>query len=179
MMKEWGDKGVPEVRVSVNVSGMQFRQGNFVESVATIIEETGVNPRNLELELTETSLMENADSTVNCLFRLKELEVGIAVDDFGAGYSSLTYLKNFPVDRLKIDRSFIKDVCERPDDKAIVEAIIGLAMSLKLFIVAEGVEEAEQSAFLISQNCDEIQGYYYHRPMSEEGLLELLRAANS
>ncbi|MBT0665586.1 EAL domain-containing protein [Geobacter pelophilus] len=175
-MKQWADSGVPPLRVSVNVSGMQFRQANFVDDVAKIIGETGVDPRLLELELTETSLMEHADATVKSLFRLKELEVGIALDDFGSGYSSLTYLKNFPIDRVKIDRSFIKDVCETPDDKAIVEAIIALAMSLNLYIIAEGVETPEQVAFLQARNCDEIQGFHFYRPLSEEKLLELLKS---
>jgi diguanylate cyclase (GGDEF)-like protein len=178
-MREWRDAGIPQIRLSVNVSGLQFAQINFVEMVASILAETGADPRCLELELTETSLMENAESTLKTLFMLKELELNIVVDDFGSGYSSLAYLRDFPVDRIKIDRSFVKDVCNKPDDRAIVEAIIAMASSLHLSIVAEGVETEEQSAFLVSRNCDEIQGYYYHRPLSEEKLLELLRNADS
>ncbi|GAM07903.1 putative signaling protein [Geobacter sp. OR-1] len=173
-IKAWTEAGIRPVRISVNVSGIQFRQTNFVEQVAKVLAETGVNPNLVELELTETSLMENADSTVKSLFSLKELDVGIALDDFGTGYSSLAYLKNFPIDRVKIDRSFIKDVCETPDDRAIVEAIIALARSLNLFIIAEGVETSEQLAFLQARDCDEIQGFYFFRPMPEEKLLELL-----
>ena len=173
-MKEWRDAGVPPLRVAGNVSARQFTQSSFVDVVSSILDETGVDPRNLELELTETTLMVNADATVNTLFRLKELDLSIVVDDFGAGYSSLGYLKNFPIDRLKIDRSFVRDVCNNPNDRAIVEAIIAVASRLDLEVIAEGVETPEQLAFLQMQGCEEFQGFYFHRPMPEEQLLELL-----
>ena len=174
-MRAWRDAGLPPLRVAVNVSARQFVQSSFVSLVSGILDETGADPRYLELELTETTLMVNADATVNTLFRLKELDLSIVVDDFGAGYSSLGYLKNFPIDRLKIDRSFVRDVCNNPNDRAIVEAIIAVASRLTLEVIAEGVETREQLAFLQGQGCKEFQGYYFHRPMPEEQLLCLLR----
>lgn len=176
-MREWRDAGLPSLRVAVNVSPRQFTQRSFVDVVSGILDETGADPRCLELELTETTLMVNADATVTTLFRLKELDLSIVVDDFGAGYSSLGYLKNFPIDRLKIDRSFVRDVCINPNDRAIVEAILAVASRLDLDVIAEGVETAEQLAFLQSQGCAEFQGYYFHRPLPEEQLLVLLRKA--
>ncbi len=178
-MKEWHDAGIPPFRLAVNISGRQFNNKGFVELVGKILTTTGANPQHLELELTETSLMANAESTIRDLFRLKELDLSIVMDDFGAGYSSLGYLKNFPIDRIKIDRSFVTDVCNNPEDRAIVEAIIAMAFRLKMFVIAEGVETAEQVAFFRSCNCDEIQGYYFHRPLTEEKLLTLLRAKTS
>jgi diguanylate cyclase (GGDEF)-like protein len=176
-MREWRDAGLPPLRVAVNVSARQFTQSSFVSLVSGILDETGADPRYLELELTETTLMVNADATVDTLFRLKELDLSIVVDDFGAGYSSLGYLKNFPIDRLKIDRSFVRDVCNNPNDRAIVEAIIAVASRLTLEVIAEGVETREQLAFLQGQGCSEFQGYYFHRPMPEEQLRALLREA--
>ncbi len=176
-MKEWHDAGLTMLRVAVNVSARQFSQSSFVDIVSGILDETGADASKLELELTETTLMVNADATVNTLFRLKELDLSIVVDDFGAGYSSLGYLKNFPIDRLKIDRSFVRDVCNNPNDRAIVEAIIAVANRLDLDVIAEGVETPEQLTFLQAQGCTEFQGYYFHRPLSEEQLRLLLRKA--
>lgn len=176
-MKEWHDAGLRMLRVAVNVSARQFSQSSFVDIVSGILDETGADASRLELELTETTLMVNADATVNTLFRLKELDLSIVVDDFGAGYSSLGYLKNFPIDRLKIDRSFVRDVCNNPNDRAIVEAIIAVANRLDLDVIAEGVETPEQLTFLQAQGCTEFQGYYFHRPLSEEQLRLLLKKA--
>ncbi len=176
-MKAWRDAGLVPLRVAVNVSARQFGQSSFVDTVSSILDETGVDPRYLELELTETTLMVSADATVNTLFRLKALDLSIVVDDFGAGYSSLGYLKNFPIDRLKIDRSFVRDLCNNSNDRAIVEAIIAVASRMRLEVIAEGVETGEQLAFLQGQGCLEFQGYHFHRPMPEEQLLALLREA--
>lgn len=174
-MKEWRDAGYSLSRISVNVSGRQFEQGDIVNIVSGILAETKADPRCIELELTETTLMKNAEATVNTLFRLKELSLGIAVDDFGAGYSSLSYLKNFPIDRIKIDRSFVKDISNNPSDRAIVEVIIAMAGKLGLDLVAEGVETLDQLEFLKSRGCNDIQGYYFHRPLPEAQFVELLK----
>lgn len=174
-MKEWFGAGCPQFRMSVNVSGQQFARSDISDIVYAVLTETGIDPRCLELELTETSLMANADATVKTLFKLKELDLSIAVDDFGAGYSSLGYLKNFPIDRIKIDRSFVRDVCNNPDDRAIVEAIIAIASKLNLDVIAEGVESSEQCTFLMNCGCEEIQGFYFYRPLSEDKFVELLK----
>jgi diguanylate cyclase (GGDEF)-like protein len=173
----WRDAGHPEVRLSVNVSGRQFAQRNFTDEVFEILTETGVDPRLIELEMTETCLMENEASTTRTLNKLKEFGFGIAIDDFGAGYSSLGYVKNFPIDRIKIDRSFIKDVCNNKNDQAIVEAIIAMAHKLQCAVTAEGIELPEQAAFLRDNGCDEIQGYHYHKPLSEEVFVALLQSS--
>lgn len=174
-LKEWQQQGLAPLRLAVNVSGRQFAQRDFVDTVKKILSETGVDARFLELELTETSLMESADATVKTLLRLRELGLSIVIDDFGTGYSSLGYLKNFPIERLKIDRSFIADVCSNPRDRAIVEAIIAMADKLGLRVVAEGVETAEQADCVRCCGCHEIQGYFYHRPLSEEQFLTTVR----
>jgi len=174
-VKNWQDAGLPAVRLSVNVSGRQFVQSNFIETVSEILAETGVDPSFIELEMTETSLMENEASTIRTLNKLKEFGFGIAIDDFGAGYSSLGYVKNFPIDRIKIDRSFIKDICNNRNDQAIVEAIIAMANKLHCAVTAEGVELPEQSSFLLQSGCDEIQGFYYYKPLTEGAFVALLR----
>jgi len=174
-LKEWQQQGLAPLRLAVNVSGRQFAQRDFVDTVQKILSETGVDARFLELELTETSLMESADATVKTLLRLRELGLSIVIDDFGTGYSSLGYLKNFPIERLKIDRSFIADVCSNPSDRAIVEAIIAMAGKLGLRVVAEGVETAEQADCVHNCGCHEIQGYFFYRPLSEEQFLATVR----
>lgn len=173
-MKEWREAGLPPFLVSVNVSGRQFCQAGFTDTVFSIVRESGIDPSYLALEMTETSLMVDAEATVKALERLKELNISIAVDDFGAGYSSLGYLQKFPIDRIKIDRSFIRDLGNQSNDQAIVEAIIAMAARLRLQVVAEGVETSEQLDFLKEQGCHEVQGYYFHRPLSEEMLIVLL-----
>lgn len=174
-IKEWREAGLPDFRISVNVSGRQFCQHNFTETVCAIIKETGVDPSCLALEMTETSLMVDAKATAETLTKLKELNISIVVDDFGAGYSSLGYLKNFPIDRIKIDRSFIRDLGRHSSDSAIVEAIIAMASRLNLQVVAEGVESSAQLDFLKEQGCHEIQGFYFHCPLSEEHFVTLLQ----
>lgn len=174
-LKQWQDAGCRPLRMSVNISGRQFMSGDICQAVEEALEQTGVDPGYLELELTETCLIKNVEETIRKLCHLKGLSVSIGIDDFGSGYSSLQYLKNFPLDHLKIDRGFIKNVCELPDERAIVDAIIGIAKAMELHVIAEGVETREQAEYLAMRGCDELQGYYFHRPLAEERLLEVLR----
>jgi len=172
--KAWQQAGIPPLFMAVNVSARQFRQADFAGKVGQILQDTGFDPCWLELELTETTLMSHAEENVESLNRLKAMGIRIAIDDFGTGYSSLSYLKRLPVDILKIDRSFVSDVTVNLDDAAIVEAIIAMARSLGLNVVAEGVETAEQSKFLQARKCDEMQGYYYSKPLPADQLLQRL-----
>ena len=157
----WQQTGLTGLRVSVNVSPNQFHQKNFVETVAQILAETGIDPQNLQLEITETSLIRSADHVVTRLTELKEMGLMVAIDDFGVGYSSLGYLKQLPIDMLKIDRSFVSDATSDPDDAALVMAIITLAHNLRLKVLAEGVETEDQLRFLRLLRCDEGQGYLF------------------
>ena len=168
--KAWQDEGLPPIVVSVNVSPRQFRQENIVQTVAEVLKDTGLEARYLELELTESMVMHDAAKLVAMLDELKDLGVQISVDDFGTGYSSLSYLKRFPVDRLKIDRSFVEHIATDPDDATIVRTIIALGHNLGLKVVAEGVETEEQLRFLRSNLCDEAQGYLMGRPVSARHL---------
>jgi diguanylate cyclase (GGDEF)-like protein len=161
---EWTRAGGP-VQVSVNVSGAQFFHDGLEATIKGAIGRHAIPPELLELELTESSLMTNAEQTIAVLRNLKTLGIQISVDDFGTGYSSLAYLKRFPIDKLKIDIAFVREVTSNPDDAAIVLAIISMAHSLKLKVVAEGVEREAQLAYLRRHNCDEIQGYYFSRPV--------------
>lgn len=172
----WHDIGYNWLRVAVNISARQFKQSNFVSLVRDILAETGMNPQYLELELTESTIMERADRNILALQELKELGIKLAIDDFGTGYSSLSYLKHFPIDRLKIDRTFVHDINNDSDDAAIAEAIIVMAHSLKLNVVAEGVEQEEQLDFLHSRKCDELQGFLMSHPLSVEDVTEFLAA---
>ena len=172
--RSWAEEGHPEFKVAVNVSGKQLKQGDFVAMLAGIIRETGVDPGSLELEFTESVIMESAEKTIEILAELKRMGVQISIDDFGTGYSSLNYLKNFPVDRIKIDRSFVADVNCSNDDAAIVEAIITMAQSLSLKVLAEGVENSDQLHFLTALGCDEVQGYYLAMPMPADALADNL-----
>jgi diguanylate cyclase (GGDEF)-like protein len=163
--RAWQNRGLPELRVAVNLSARQFYQKDFVATVTDILAQTGLAARHLELELTESTLMQNTAGTVTALTELHQRGVQIAMDDFGTGYSSLSYLKRFPVDRVKIDRSFVADVITDPDDAAIVSAIIAMTRSLGLRVTAEGVETEAQINFLCEQGCHEIQGYLIGRPL--------------
>jgi EAL domain-containing protein (putative c-di-GMP-specific phosphodiesterase class I) len=174
-MKEWQNSGLPLIKLSVNVSGQQLEQRNFTDVVQAILTETGVDAHKIHLELTETSLMKNASCAVKTLHKLKQMNLGIVVDDFGTGYSSLGYLKNFPIDRIKIDRSFVMDICTKQNDRSIVEAIIAMANKLDLRVVAEGVETSEQRDFLLNLGCQEMQGFFFHRPLSENRFVEILK----
>ncbi|PVZ71906.1 two-component system response regulator [Pelagibaculum spongiae] len=166
----------PGFVISVNVSPQQFRDEDLLDRVQATIARSGIDPYKVELELTEGCLMDSVESNIQTLEALKDLGVRLSVDDFGTGYSSLAYLKRFPVDVLKIDRSFVRDLASDPEDAAIVCTIISLAHSLKLEVVAEGVEDTEQLAFLAKQNCDQFQGYLCSRPVPPENFHSLLSA---
>lgn len=170
--RKWQDKGLPAVPVAVNVSAMQFRHQGFLEIVRRVLRETALPPQYLELELTESLILSNADVMLSKLRELKEMGVGLAIDDFGTGYSSFSYLRQFRVHKLKIDSSFVRDVCLDSDDAAITGAIISVAKSLNLRVIAEGVENQEQVSFLRAHHCDEIQGYYFSKPLSPDGFAE-------
>jgi len=172
---QWQKSDAGAVPLSVNVSGIQFFVGGLEEEVLKAIREHDIAPELLELELTESSLMSNAEETITVLQNLKALGIQISIDDFGTGYSSLAYLKRFPIDKLKIDIAFVREVTSNPDDAAIVLAIINMAHSLKLNVVAEGVEKEAQLAYLHRHNCDEMQGYYFSRPLPEEEFEAMLR----
>ncbi len=166
----WRQMGWPALGMSVNLSALQFRRPGLVETVAGALERSGLPPRLLELELTESILLEDVEKNLDTVHQLKALGVRLSIDDFGTGYSSLSYLKRFAVDRLKIDRSFVRDISTDPDDAAIVRAVIQLARSLRLGIIAEGVETQEQLAFLRNEGCEEVQGYLYSRPLTAAAL---------
>ncbi|GJG99431.1 EAL domain-containing protein [Paraburkholderia terrae] len=173
--KAWQDEGLPAARVSVNLSARQFQQRDIAKLVMQVLEETGLDPQYLELELTESTIMRNAEEAVSMLNELHALGIGLAIDDFGTGYSSLSYLKRFPVDRLKIDRSFVSDIGESSDDETITSAIIALAHSLNLQVIAEGVETSTQLDFLKERACDEMQGYFFAKPMPHDAIPGMLQ----
>lgn len=163
--KVWQDAGHCPVVVAVNLSAVQFHGADLVSGVARVLEETGLAPRWLELEMTESIIMDDPERVVRLLEKLKELGVGLSIDDFGTGYSSLSYLKRFPIDTIKIDRSFINDIVRDPSDAAIVRMVIGMARELEHKVIAEGVENADQLAFLNAHGCHEYQGFYGSRPL--------------
>jgi len=162
--RDWLDAGLP-VAMAVNISAMELRDESFLEGVFAVLDDTRLDPKSLELELTETVLMKHAESTESILKTLRARGVQVAVDDFGTGYSSLSYLRKFPIDALKIDQSFVRQITTAPDETTIVTAVISMGRSLKLRVVAEGVETQAELAFLQAQECDEAQGYYFSRPV--------------
>jgi EAL domain-containing protein (putative c-di-GMP-specific phosphodiesterase class I) len=168
------DAGLLLATVAVNISAMQFRDENFHEVVFAILKDTGLDPGSLELELTESVLMRHAESTESILKALRARGVQLAVDDFGTGYSSLSYLRKFPIDALKIDQSFVRQITTTPDETTIVTAVISMGRSLKLRVVAEGVETQEELLFLQAHQCDEAQGYYFSRPVTPQLFAKLL-----
>jgi diguanylate cyclase (GGDEF)-like protein/PAS domain S-box-containing protein len=172
--REWVDAGLPLGTMAVNISAMEFRSENFLEGVFGVLQQTGLDPRCLELELTESVLMKRAGSAESILKTLRARGVQLAVDDFGTGYSSLSYLRKFPVDALKIDQSFVRQITTTPDETTIVTAVISMGRSLKLRVVAEGVETQEELAFLQAHHCDEAQGYYFSRPVLPKQFAKLL-----
>lgn len=172
--KAWQQQGLPAVRVAVNLSAKQFGQYHLDEMIAATLMETGMAPQWLELEITESAIMKNAEQNAIILHKLKEMGVSLAIDDFGTGYSSLSYLKHFPISRLKIDRSFVRDITTNPDDAAIAEIIIAMAQTLKLSVIAEGVETRAQMELLSFNNCIEMQGYLFSRPVPAEQFSILL-----
>jgi EAL domain-containing protein (putative c-di-GMP-specific phosphodiesterase class I) len=173
--RKWQDEGLPAVSVAVNVSAIQFRQEDFCELIRRALHETGLAPQYLELELTESLLLSSADVVFPILQELKTMGLRLAIDDFGTGYSSFSYLRQFRVSKLKIDRSFVRDVAVNPDDAAITAAIISMAKSLNLKVIAEGVEDEAQMSFLREHQCDEIQGYYFSKPLAADKVADKLR----
>jgi len=175
--RKWQDEGLHAGPVAVNVSAIQFRQEGFCELIRRVLRETGLAPQYLELELTESLLLSNADVVLSVVRELRAMGLTLAIDDFGTGYSSFGYLRQFRVSKLKIDRSFVRDVAVNPDDAAITTAIISMAKSLNLKVIAEGVEDEAQMSFLRAMQCDEIQGYYFSRPLTPEDAAVKLRGA--
>ncbi len=173
----WLDRGY-NLRVAVNVSGAQFQQSDLVSYTRQVLLETGLPPHHLELEVTESAFMHDVQQTITILDELHRMGVELAIDDFGTGYSSLSYLRQFPIDRLKIDQSFIRNALENPDDASIARTIVALGHSLSLKVIAEGVETNEQEAFLRAQNCDEVQGYRYSRPVPNDAFLNFVEGYN-
>lgn len=172
--KRWQDAGLPPVRVAVNLSVTQFQQPGLVHSVRAALRASGLSPEYLELEITENIAVHNEESVIAVLGELRALGIRIAIDDFGTGYSSLSYLKRFPIDKLKIDQSFVRDYQPSAPDDGIIRAIIAMAGSLNLKVIAEGVETREQSDFLRANGCDEVQGYFYGKPMPGGDLVALM-----
>jgi len=173
--EKWQAEGLPAVTVAVNVSALQFRQEGFCGLVRKVLQETGLEPRYLELEITESLLLANADLMLSVIQELKAMGLTLAIDDFGTGYSSFAYLRQFRVSKLKIDRLFVRDVAVNPDDAAITAAIISMAKSLNLKVIAEGVEDEAQLSFLRAHQCDEIQGYYFSKPLEVDKVADRLR----
>ncbi|MCB1959673.1 MAG: GGDEF domain-containing response regulator [Rhodocyclaceae bacterium] len=177
--QRWHQAGFTHMKVSVNVSAMQFGQPRLLETVRDALARSSLSPASLMLEITESSLMENAESTAGMLRALRNMGVRISVDDFGTGYSSLSYLKRFPLDVIKIDKSFVRDLCVDEEDAAIVRAIIALAHSMRRSTIAEGVETQAQIDILKRENCEYFQGFYFGRPMAIERIVERLAAQES
>ena len=176
--QEWRKLGLKKITMAVNLSSVQFRQKNLGEIIKAILHESGLAPSGLELEITEGVVMQDAEAAILLLEDMKAMGLKLSVDDFGTGYSSLSYLKRFPIDKFKIDQSFVCDLTTDTDDAVIVSTIISMAHSLKLKVIAEGVETAEQLAFLKQQGCDEIQGYYFSQPVSAEEFTKLLSSGS-
>jgi diguanylate cyclase (GGDEF)-like protein len=172
--RAWQQAGLPPIRMSVNLSARQFEQPDLIETVGQILADTHLHPGYLELEVTESALMTHMQHSIKMLEQLRKLGIVLALDDFGTGYSSLNYLKQFPVNMLKIDRSFVQDVTSNPDSAAVANAIIALAKSLRLKLTAEGIETQEQLDYLKQQGCDEGQGFYFARPIPAPACTELL-----
>jgi diguanylate cyclase (GGDEF)-like protein/PAS domain S-box-containing protein len=176
--KTWQDAGLPLLRLAVNISAVELRSNGFVAGVTTILAQTGFDPQRLELELTETFLMQDCKSTAIVLIALKELGVQLALDDFGTGYSSLSYMRRFPINTLKVDQSFVRELTTDADDASVVSAVINMGKSLHMRVVAEGVETRAQCSFLEQHKCSEAQGFHFSRPLKAKGFADLLRTAS-
>jgi diguanylate cyclase (GGDEF)-like protein len=174
--KAWQGAGLPHMNICVNVSARQFKEKNLVARVVHALQDSGLEAKYLELELTESLIMQDVEQAVETMKELQSLGVQLPIDDFGTGYSSLSALKNFPVARLKIDKSFISDLPANENDKAVAGAVISLGQKLNLRVIAEGVETDDQVAFLRENNCDEMQGYHFSKPIAAQAIEELLRA---
>jgi len=175
MTKQWLDEGLLTGRVAVNLSALQFRQKDLIKFIDNTLAETGLSPNNLELEITEGTLMENADYAIDLMNQLRSRGIHLAIDDFGTGFSSLSYLRRFPVTSLKVDRSFVIDMANREDDRTIVASIVGLAHHLGMKVVAEGVENNEQMMSLKGMGCEEMQGYLFSKPLAPGIFEQFLR----
>ena len=171
--RRWRDQGFAPIQIGVNISARQFHDQDLTQTVIRILEETGWSPKYLELELTESSIMQEPEFAADMLTRLKNMGINISIDDFGTGFSSLGSLKRLPIDALKIDQSFVREATTDPDDAALVMAIITLAHNLRLRVVAEGVETEDQLRFLQLLRCDEIQGYFFSKPLPADKLVSL------
>lgn len=167
-IRAWTDMGMRDVRVAVNIAAVQFRAPNLAEEIECIVARHGIDPQQLELEVTESGLVEDPENVVRILSRLRDIGLTIAIDDFGTGYSSLAYLKTFPVSVLKIDRSFVRDLETDLNDRGIAEAVVSMARVLQMKVVAEGVENEAQAAILLGMGCTLAQGYFFGRPMTPE-----------
>ncbi|MEM8830572.1 MAG: EAL domain-containing protein [Cyanobacteria bacterium P01_G01_bin.19] len=177
--KQWQEANLSHLRMSVNLSVCQFKQPNLVETINCILNETGMKANCLELEITESILVEDIERAISILWELKRKGISIALDDFGTGYSSFSYIQKLPIDTLKIDRSFVTNIASNPDDVAIAKAIIALAQSLELKITAEGVETQAQLEYLQNQGCNEVQGYYFAKPLSGKILQDFILNYNA
>lgn len=177
-MREWAKGDNPPFRIAVNISGQHFQKNGAIDSLARLLKKTGIDPSFIELELTEEVLIERVEENIEALWRLREMGVHIAIDDFGTGYSSLSYLKHFPINTLKIDRSFVQQLMANEKDAIITKSVISLAHDLGLKVVAEGVETADQLPFLLDQHCDEVQGYYYSRPVPAQEFWNYFQESN-
>ncbi len=178
-LRAWLDEGLDVPPVAVNLSVRQFRQPTLVSQVEHALQANALSPRSLGLEITESAVMHDVEAAIATVCQLKALGVGLSLDDFGTGYSSLSYLKRFPIDHLKIDRSFVNDVTVNPDDAAICKAVIGLAHSLELHVIAEGVETEAQAQYLKQQQCDELQGYLFSKPLPADDFAHLVKSSRT
>jgi EAL domain-containing protein (putative c-di-GMP-specific phosphodiesterase class I) len=174
----WKKAGLPELVVAVNVSAMQFKRGNLEKSVLDALSESGLAPKFLELELTESILIHDTEKVLETVRRIKSYDLKLSIDDFGTGYSSLSYLKRFNVDKLKIDQSFVRDMTANQDDATLVRAIIQMARNLNLKTIAEGIEDEHQLSFLRLQYCDEGQGYQFAPPMPADEFAQYLSSVH-
>jgi len=174
-LKAWQDQGYDMPQLAINLSVKQLRQKTLVETIARILCETGVEARFVELEITESILIDNSSEMAETLHTLHNMGLKLAIDDYGTGYSNLSYLKRFPIDTLKIDQSFVHDIITDPDAAAIVAGIIGLAHSLRIKVIAEGVGTEEQHAMLARQGCNQYQGYYFSKPLPAAEIVTKLR----
>jgi diguanylate cyclase (GGDEF)-like protein len=175
--REWQKAGFPDLIISVNISSVEFRDSSFIDGVLTILADTGMPAQYLELKLTESVLMKDAEAAIRTLTRLKQMGINLAIDDFGTGYSSLSYLRLFPIDVLKIDQSFVQQITGDPDDSVLVSAIISMRKSLKHTVVAEGIESEQQKQYLQDQKCVEGQGHLFSRPLPAQDFASLLDAS--
>jgi EAL domain-containing protein (putative c-di-GMP-specific phosphodiesterase class I) len=178
-IRAWLDEGLHGISVAINISARQFRNGNLDVQLSQAFERHGIAAHHLEIELTESMLMQEPKRAIEIMYKLKRLGVKISLDDFGTGYSSLGYLSRFPIDTLKIDQSFVRGLTTEQDDAEIASAIIGLAHRLKLQVVAEGVETGEQLAFMRTNDCNELQGYYFSKALTADDFAEMVQSGKT